>query len=144
MQAPGAVATSLPLPDPRKRGPSDNAPGRPCNDERQRQTRDQACQRVRSGLTLPVERGCGRFSVLTTRACPLRVNPIEDEEARIHAAFHELISGQLRFLGSCRQQGSDTVEIGQSRDAGGQPGQAQAAALTLRVTQATENQSQNA
>ena len=51
-----------------------------CNDERQRQARDRAYQRVRSGLTLPV-------------------NPVEDEEASIHVEFHELMSGQLRFLG---------------------------------------------
>ena len=46
----------------------------------QRQARDQACQRVRSGLTQM-----------------MRV--IEGDESSIHAEFHEVISGQLRFLG---------------------------------------------
>jgi len=50
-------------------------------EERQRQTRDQACQRVRSGVTQ-------------------MVRPIEGGESSNHAEFHEVISGQLRFLGS--------------------------------------------
>ena len=46
----------------------------------QRQARDQACQRVRSGLTQMVW-------------------AIEGDESSIHAEFHKVISGQLRFLG---------------------------------------------
>jgi hypothetical protein len=42
-----------------------------CNNERQRQTLGQACQRVRSGRTLPT-------------------NPIKDKKANIHMAFHEV------------------------------------------------------
>jgi hypothetical protein len=49
-------------------------------EERQRQARDQACQRVRSDLTQ-------------------MVGLIEGDESSIHAEFHEVISGQLRFLG---------------------------------------------
>jgi hypothetical protein len=47
----------------------------------QRQARDQAYQRARSGLNL-------------------MVNMIEGEKANIHAECHTFISGQLRFLGS--------------------------------------------
>ncbi|OZA31259.1 MAG: hypothetical protein B7X93_00010 [Hydrogenophilales bacterium 17-61-9] len=49
-------------------------------EERQRQARDQTCQRVRSGLTQMVW-------------------AIEGDESSIHAEFHKVISGQLRFLG---------------------------------------------
>jgi len=51
-----------------------------CNDERQRQARGQAGQRVRSGFTLPA-------------------NPVYGEKISIHTAFHGIMSGQLRFLG---------------------------------------------
>ena len=47
--------------------------------------RAQTHQRVRSGLTQVVR-------------------AIEGDESSIHAEFHEVISGQLRFLGSTRRQ----------------------------------------
>ncbi|MDQ1314707.1 MAG: hypothetical protein QG662_816 [Pseudomonadota bacterium] len=52
-----------------------------CKEERQRQARDQACQRVRSGVTQ-------------------KVNVDEGRKHSIHAAPIEVMSGQLRFLGS--------------------------------------------
>ena len=78
---------------------SNEAAGRACNEARersrcrfsgftnpayplrvQRQARDQACQRVRSGVTR-------------------QVNPIEGGKLSIHAVFLEVASGQLPFLG---------------------------------------------
>jgi hypothetical protein len=51
-----------------------------CNDERQRQARGRTCQRVRSGVTHGV-------------------NVIEGMKLSMHAAFVDVMSGQLRFLG---------------------------------------------
>jgi hypothetical protein len=50
-----------------------------CNDERQRQARDRACQRVRSEFTR-------------------KVGVIESRKTNVHIAFHRVMSGQLQFL----------------------------------------------
>lgn len=63
---------------------------------RQRQAHEQACHRVRSGLTH-------------------QVNGIEGTKSCIHAAFVRMMSGQLRFLGSSSSQTPGTDRLPSSR-----------------------------
>ena len=69
-----------------------------CNEERQRQARDQTCQRVRSDVTQ-------------------MVRLIEGDESSIHVALMRETSGQLRFLGLSAQIAQRSFQRGMGQPA---------------------------